>query len=216
MGRELLWLSVGAVVMAACGTVASPSSPAEVVDAQAAALARSDLAAAHALLTREAKALAPLWPPRERVVAVVDAVEVGRVARWSGGSEPLVVERTADGWRLRGGVLGLLRADTPEEALRSFGAALASSDYAAILHLIPESERGSWSVERLHDVFEAPAVRPRWVALAETLRGDGVDVTWLDPSRVSARVAGVTVSLVREAGGWKVFDVTPATDYTRP
>jgi len=169
---------------------------------------------AYVLLTQRSQAIAPHWPLAELVAAPLDAVEVARTARWVADGEPLVVERGAQGWRVRSGVLGLMRADTPEEALASFATALVSRDYAALLRLVPEAERASWSVDRLHEVFEDPRVRPRWLALAQALRTEAVVLSWLDRARVRARVGAATVALIREPTGWKVFDVSPASDYT--
>lgn len=204
-----------ALLLPACAST-GPVTPVEVVEAQGAAIRGGDLAAAHALLTPEAQAIAPPWPPAARLAAPLDTTEASRTARWDGAGGPLVLERGPGGWQIRAGVLGLMRAGTPEEALTSFALVLLSHDYRALLGLLPERERPAWTAERLAAVFDHPAARARWVALAQILRANGSVLTWTDRTRVRASVGEATVILVREDSGWKVFDVLPATVYTRP
>ncbi|PKN58415.1 MAG: hypothetical protein CVU56_05995 [Deltaproteobacteria bacterium HGW-Deltaproteobacteria-14] len=199
----------------ACASSA-PVTPVEVVDAQVAAIRAGDLAQAHALLTPEARVVAPQWPRAADVAAPVDAVELSRSARWERAGGALVLERAASGWQIRAGVLGLMRAGTPEEALTSFALAILSRDYRALLNLLPQRDRPMWTADRLAAAFDAPATRARWIALAQGLRGGPAPLTWIDRARVRAAVGESTVVLVREDGGWKVFDVLPASVYTRP
>ena len=202
-------------VGAACASSA-PVTPVEVVEAQAAAIRAGDLALAHALMTPEARVVAPQWPRAGELADTVDAVEVSRSARWERPGGALVLERAASGWQIRAGVLGLMRAGTPEEALTSFALAILSRDYRALLNLLPERDRPAWTAERLAGAFDTPATRARWVALAQGLRSGSPPLTWIDRARVRAVVGESTVILVREDGGWKVFDVLPASVYTRP
>lgn len=199
--------------LAACAS-AGPVTPVEVVEAQATALRDGDLATAHGLLSPAARVTAPQWPRASALTAPLDPGEVSRTARWETGGTTLSLERTGSGWRITGGVLGLMRAGTPEEALTSFALAVLSRDYRALLGLLPDRERPAWTADGLAAVLDAPAVRPAWVGLAKALRGDAAQLTWIDRARVRARIGESTIVLVREDGGWKVFDVLPATVYT--
>ncbi|TNF26828.1 MAG: hypothetical protein EP329_20515 [Deltaproteobacteria bacterium] len=205
-------VSVAFASLAACATP-GPVTPVEVVEAQAAALRDGDLASAHALLTPKARMVAPQWPRASVLTAPLDPGEVSRTARWEEAGTTLLLERAAGGWRIKSGVLGLMRAGTPEEALTSFSMAILSRDYRALLGLLPDRERPSWTADRLAGALDVPDVRARWVELAKAVRAQAPSLTWIDRARVRASVGGSTIVLVREGGGWKVFDVLPGSDY---
>lgn len=213
MARIVPVLTTASLTLVACATQ-GPRSPVEVVEAQADAIREGDLATAHGLLTPAAQVEAPQWPRASVLSAPLDPGEVGRTARWGEGASALALERTANGWRITTGVLGLMRAGTPEEALTSFALAVLSRDYRALLGLLPDRERPAWTADGLAAALDAPGIRPQWVTLATEIRGDAAQLTWIDRGRVRARVGDSTIVLVREDGGWKVFDVLPASVYT--
>ena len=184
--------------------------------AQADAIRRGDFATAAGLLSPSALAAAHPWPDAHAVPPELAANETWRGARWDGAGGPLALERGREGWRITEGVLGLMRATTPEQALSSFALAVLSRDYRALLGLMPERDRAAWSSERLAAVFGAHGLEAKWTALAQGLRAGGSKLTWVDRAQVRASLEGTTIVLVREDSGWKIFDVLPIEVYSRP
>lgn len=205
-------------MLAGCPGVA-PVSPAEVAAAQAAALARSDVAEAARWLSEDAVRQAVPWPAPEGVPAG-PARERAREARWTGAEgPPVVVVRGQAGWRIRSGVLGLTRASTPQEALETFARALAARDYGTLLGLLPEAERRHWTAARLAAVLDAGPRAAAWAALATALAAAPPSLSWLDEGLRARAVMEVgegktTILLIREEQAWKILDVLPTTTYT--
>jgi len=196
--------------------LASSMLPEEVVEAQVRSLHDGDELGAYLTLTEEARARAHRWPLRDELPEVGSAREARRTASWPGGERALTLERGAEGWRIRDGVLGLLRARTPEEALRTLARAILSSDWDTLLTLMPERQRAGWSPSRLGERLSAEPLRSRWIALAQAIRDAPPAVVRVGEDRAIWEVDGTRVVLVSEGAAWKVFDVTPAKVYTGP
>lgn len=204
-----------AFAMSACAS-SSPTSPVEVVEAHVEAARAGDQRAAWALMTAEARAVAALPPPRARLPPAGTAVEVERVARWREGPEGSIeLVRGAAGWQLRAGVLGLMRAETPEAALLAFARAVGSRDFDALLGLMPASSRARWTAATLGRALDEAGTWARWVALAEAIRAGGGELSARTGDQGRATYGDTTVTLVREGQAWKVFDLAPASAYIR-
>ena len=215
-------------ICAASGACASGGerSPSEVTRAQIAWLEAGDEGAALALLTPEARVKAPMWPARGELPSPESVVESERTALWAGERE-LELVRTASGWAIRRGVLSLFRADSPEGALAAFGRALEAGDVGLMLGLLPEESRRLQHAGRLAAAIAARAAA--WRELGRAIAAGRV--VWGERAAERAE-AVVTVSegadtrppaarerrlvLVREATGWKVFDVLPWSEYIGP
>lgn len=212
-------LALSLVASGCASTPEGPRAPAEIVRAQIAALEAGDERGAARWLTPEAQARAPLWPAADRLPAATSIVEVGRSARWD-GDEPVEVSREIGGWRIRAGVLGLARAESPERALDAFGRALVARDWAMVLELMPGSARAGWSEATLGAALSSGTRPARWRVLGEALGAQRYAVTSRDAQRVTARVTlgdrFAEVVVGRDGGGWKVFDVTPRSEYIGP
>jgi len=218
IATSLLW---GALLSLPPGCAATtPRSPGEVTRAQIVRLEAGDEAGAALLLTPEARVRAPQWPARAELPGVGSVAETERTAMWSGARE-LELVRTGEGWSIRRGVLALFRLDSAEGALTAFGRALDARDVELVSALMPEESRRLLTPGAFERAFAA-----REAAWRELGRAIGAKrVTWIarDGDRaeavvaVSAGAAGERrVTLVREANGWKVFDVQPWSEYIAP
>jgi len=214
VGQGLGWM--------ACASAGS-GSPAEVTRAQIVRLAAGDEGLAGELLTPEARRKAPLWPALGELPNPTSVVEVERTAVWQGERE-LELVRLPSGGAIRRGALALFRADSAEGVLAAFGRALQALDFARVYALMPGESR------RLHQPGELEAVlrarEPAWRALGEAI-ADG-RVVW--GARAAERAEAVVtvgealsggrsdrrLALLREADGWKVFDVQPWDEYIAP
>jgi len=210
------WLSVAAGACASAPT--GPVTPSEVTRAQIAALEAGDERAAARWLTLEAQARAPLWPDAAARPTAASVTESARSARWDDGAIDVV--RGPAGWQIRRGVLGLAHAESPERALDAFGRALVARDWAMVLELVPADLKGAWTADRLGDTLASGARATRWRALGEALAAGRFTLEPLGAERSRARVtlgsAATEVVVAREGSGWKVFDVTPRSEYTAP
>lgn len=140
------------------------------------------------------------------------ARELRRELRWALGEEAItVVSQAGSPPRVRLPRLIALAAPTPQAAVALLAEALNARDYAALLALLPKEEAARWSEARLAAVLSGE----RWTHLAAVARAltDGVTVTPSGPASGAAQArtesGEITVSLVREAGGWKVADLRP-------
>ncbi|MFT7581378.1 MAG: hypothetical protein ACI9MR_003054 [Myxococcota bacterium] len=216
MNPSLLLLLLLASVTA-CATVRAPDSPRDVVLAQHAALLHHDVAAATALLTPEAAERAPTWPAPRSLPATESFHETRRVARWTDavGKEVTAVERGADGWQIRTGVLALLRATTPQEALATFARAVVNRDYDALLRLIPQQSGVAWTPAELAQVLGDSEVGRALEALAIAIQTESGPLDRVSATRAEAKIGASTIILRADADGWKVFDLLPADVYNR-
>lgn len=207
---------VGALAspLQACATAAS-TSPAEVTRQQIELLAAGDEVAAGALLAPEVRVRAPQWPARDALPTPGSVVEVERSAVWPGGVE---LVRTPGGWAIRRGVLSLFRVDSAEGALTALGRAIEAKDLALVQSLLPEDSRRALPPAALERSFSGRA--EAWRALGEAIAHQRVTWAVRDADRAEAVVQVADgqrrVVLVREATGWKVFDVQPWSEYTAP
>lgn len=201
----------------ASGAIATPT---EVTRQQIALLAAGDEGGALALLAPDVRVRAPQWPAADALPSPGSVVEVERTAEWPGGLE---LVRTDAGWVIRRGVLALFRVDSAEGALVALGRALEAKDLGLVLSLMPEESRRAMPPGALERSFSVRAAA--WRALGEAIAAG--QVTWAvrEGDRAEAVVVvgpggpGGTerrVVLVREATGWKVFDVQPWTEYIAP
>jgi hypothetical protein len=147
------------------------------------------------------------------------SVEEQRRASWKHpGLEKLDLVRGAAGWKIRGGVLLFMRAQTAEQALRKLSQSLLSEDYEALFTLLPASEAKHWTPGRLMKELADPSLRRAWLSLARSIQQNKVVITclnFLEPCQ--ALVAGETmVSLKPEGKTWKVVDVRPPDAYIPP
>lgn len=211
--------SSGAVIamlgVAGCATQA-PREPAEVVRRYAEAVRAGDEAAALSLLSPEARARAPELGPPDGAPSPGGVAERERSARWRGERE-LEVVRTADGWRIRRGVLALFSVDSADGALVALARAIEANDFERVHQLVPAERRAAMSVGVLTMKLER---HPAWLALAGAITAGRVG--WVrrevDVAEASVAVGGEEhrVVLRRDAEGWKVFDVSPRTKYLVP
>ncbi|MCB9736261.1 MAG: hypothetical protein H6745_27050 [Deltaproteobacteria bacterium] len=214
VGQVAAALSV-AFALAACAST-TPSTPVEVVEAQVLAAREGDQRAAWELLTPEARAVAPHAAPPSVLPPPGTAVETERVARWQGGPEGgIELVRGAAGWQVRAGVLGLMRAETPEAALLAFARAVGSRDFDALVGLIPAASRARWTPASLARALDETGSWPSWVALAEAIRAGSGGISARTGDHGVAIFGETTVTLVREGQAWKVFDLAPASVYIR-
>lgn len=222
--RRAGWCCLGALIPAcASGAELSPSA---LTRAQIAALEAGDEGAARALLTPEARVRAPLFPERGALPDAGSVVERERTAIWVGERE-LELVRTPDGWAIRRGVLALFRADSAEGALAAFGRALGVRDVGLLLGLMPEASRRLHQASRLEASL---ALREgAWRELGRAIAAQRLEWALRGPERAEVVVTvgeaddprppaerARRVVLVREAGGWKVFDVLPWSEYIGP
>lgn len=217
----LAWLVGG------CASTA-PMGPVDVTRAQIERLTVGDEAGASALFTPDVRVKAPQWPARADLPASGSVVEVERTAMWSGGRE-LELVRTTNGWAIRHGVLALFRVDSAEGALAAFGRALEARDIGLVTALMPEESRKLLLPGTFEKAFASREAAWRELGRAINLANgqtNGARVTWAarDGDRAEAVVTvgegkGASeqrVVLVREATGWKVFDVQPWSGYIAP
>lgn len=190
--------------------------PAEVVRAHVEAVRKGDERAALGWLSPEAQARAPIVGAPMDAPDPTSVAEVGRSATWEGGRELLLV-RTAEGWRIRRGVLSLFSADSPEGAMSSLARAIEARDLQRVIDLVPSGSRGLVDPSQLGALI---AGHPAWGALARAIIGGHVGWVARERERAEAVVAvggqEHRLVLVREDGGWKVFDVMPRTSYLEP
>jgi len=189
--------------------------PAEVVRAHIASVMAGDERGAMALLTPEARARSPLLPATDGAPDPASVAEVERSATWSGARE-LAVVRTADGWKIRRGVLALFSAESAESALLALGRAIEARDFQRVVELMPSESRAASSAGlEVH-----LAGHPVWSALGQAIIAGRVGWVGRERARAEAVVAvgGAEhrVVMVREEDGWKVFDVLPRSSYLNP
>lgn len=219
--QRVAWL--GMVGLVGCAT-APPQSPGDVTRAQIDRLAAGDEAGAAALLTDEARVRAPQWPAASELPTTPSVVEVERTAHWDGrgqspaGSRELELVRTNDGWMIRRGVLALFRLDTAEGALDALGRAIEARDIGLVMALMPADSRRLFlpgAFEKAYTQREAA-----WRGLGRGIASG--KVSWVSREAERAEVVIAVeqgerrVTLVREANGWKVFDVQPWNEYIAP
>jgi len=218
-------MSLGLTITAGCATQPpGPRAPTEVVRAQIDALERGDEARAASWLTADAQARAPLWPPLSSLPAATSVAEVGRSAVWrgpQGDDAAIVVVRGPRGWQITEGVLGLSHADSPERALDTFGRALVARDWTMVLELLPSDMKAAWSTDRLAQELSRGWRAARWKQLGEALVAARYTMQERTADRARASVkldsgAVTEVAVMREGAGWKVFDVTPRSEYIAP
>jgi len=195
--------------------------PAAVTRAQIERLEAGDEAAAGALLTPEVRVKAPQWPARADLPSAASVVEVERTAMWAGTRE-LELVRMESGWAIRRGVLALFRVDSAEGALAAFGRALEARDIGLVQALMPEESRRMLLPGAFEKAFSAREAA--WRELGRAIGAQRVAWEARDGERAEAVVTvgegrGASeqrVVLVREANGWKVFDVQPWSGYIAP
>lgn len=186
-----------------CAT-APPTTPVEVVQAWSTARHAGDRAAAARLERPGAGGLEGVAP------AAGPPVEASRRAIWRTDGRDLVVAGVGGDLRLSGGVLGLSRATTPEEALSLLGRALRTGDHALVLELLPATERARWDATRLGARL---AASPAWADLGRALEAGPLTVDQESDDRAAATIGGTTIVVAREDEGWKVVDLTPREPY---
>ncbi len=217
MVAKAWWVGTFALAgLVGCAT-APPQSPGDVTRAQIERLAAGDEAGAAALLTDEARVRAPQWPATGELPTAPSVVEVERTARWEGARD-LELVRTNDGWMIRRGVLALFRLDTAEGALDALGRAIEARDIGLVTALMPAESRRLFlpgAFEKAYKLREAS-----WRGLGRGIAGDKVSWVSREADRAEVVVASEQgerrVTLVREADGWKVFDVQPWNEYIAP
>jgi hypothetical protein len=211
---------LGGTFGAGCAGTA-PLAPADVTRAQIERLTASDEAGAAALLTPKVRVKAPQWPAPADLPSAGSVAEVERTAMWAGTRE-LELVRMQGGWAIRRGVLALFRVDSAEGALAAFGRALEARDTGLVLALMPEESRRLLSPAAFGKAFAAREAA--WRELGRAIGAQRVAWAVRDVERAEAVVtvgegkaaAEQRVVLVREAGGWKVFDVQPWSGYIAP
>jgi hypothetical protein len=96
--------------------------------------------------------------------------------------------------------------DTPEHALKSFMRAAMSRRYEPMLHFLPESLSGKYTVESLRERFDGPQ-RPRLLAQMEAVRRHLSEPITVDKDGRTARLPvgeGKEARLVLQDGRWRV------------
>jgi len=203
-----------------CASIA-PMGPAAVTRAQIERLAEGDEVGAGALLTPEVRVKAPQWPAGADLPTTASVVEVERTAMWTNKRE-LELVRTGNGWAIRRGVLALFRVDSAEGALTAFGRALEARDVGLVTALMPEESRKLLLPGTFEKAFAARETV--WRELGRAIGAQRVTWAGRDGDRAEAVVvvgegkgsSEQRVVLVREANGWKVFDVQPWSGYIAP
>lgn len=155
------------------------------------------------------------WPAPD-AVGDTKAVEEQRRTSWRlPGPEKLDLVKDDAGWRIRGGVLLFMRAESAEQALWKLSQSVIAEDYEALFTLLPASEAKHWTPGRLMKELAVPSVRRAWLSLARSIQQNKVVITCLNSlEQCQARVAGATtLTLKPEGKTWKVVDVRPPDAY---
>jgi hypothetical protein len=199
------------VALGGCGGAVAgrgTPDPRGTLRAWAAAVRAQDAEAAYALLdadaqrgTDPARFAAFFRENRAELAAQATALEaraasaVGARARLSLVGGEVVVLVLEDGvWRIDGGVLDAPGLRTPEDAVASLRRALARRSLPGVLRVLSRETRG-----------DVEAEIARFLAASE----DAADLeTHVDGDTAEVRLGGeARVTLVREAGAWRVVDV---------
>ena len=170
------------------------------------ALARGDVAAAHALSAQAVRTSTPASALAPLTGAGAPAVEAW-TASLDGGRR-LVVRREADGaWRVEDDAVAAADPRDPRAAAAAFLEAAIAADLPRVRRYLPEAERARFADDAALQQRLA-ALRSRLIAAHGALG---------DPARRGVLVEGdraqipygdhAALSLVREDGQWRVIDV---------
>ena len=206
------------VLLLTLGCAAAPPRPqpppSTAIAAFATAVLRDDPQAAYALLSHAAQKGQPFadftrsWREYRlemdaQAQHLLRDLELGtpidETARLEIDGSELTVCREPGGWRLQLPTMGGMRAKSPLEALRRFASALEARDATSAMRVLSEKRRDA--LRLLLETFLA-GLKARKDADIE-LAGDRAFLRWNDGK------LRWKVSLVREAGEWRIYEINP-------
>ncbi len=200
--------------IAACGSVPTPESPAEVTNAHVQAIQAGDLRRAERLIAPSTRAQSPHLASADELSGQAQPRETKRTASWRspvGGR--LTLTRGAAGWRITEGVLNLRQAETPEKALRLLARAILDRDLRGLAALAP-TEESSLTSEDVRAVFGDAALAKALTTLATRLDSQQYRLSWSGSSDVRASSGESVVVLRLQDARWRVVDLEPASVYS--
>lgn len=221
LGRCLVkGVALVAVLGWGSGCAHRPEAPGAIVASFGAALVRGDLRAAYQLTSEAFQHRVPFEafaagltaagaePAAlgQRMVAEAPAIAPRvDVTLALGERVPLVLE--AGRWRVDGPVYEAWGQGTPRAALRTFVRALDARRYDVVLRLVPDRYRGGLSPERLRSFWEGEH-KDEHRALLELIRAAAsAPLTETGEEARLSLPADREVTLVREAGQWRIEDL---------
>lgn len=203
-------------LLSACGRLASPTpagSPRVTAKAWAESVRRENPDSSRALLSARASSelargdLSLRWrDTQQERAAQADQVEravegPGGIREWAtvtlGDGKTVSLVREEAGWRIEAPLLSSLHASGPEDALRFLASALETRNFDALVRILTSRRR-----EGLHQALDSFIKGLKEHAPGEVeISGDRAFLRWSD-GRLRWKV-----TLLREAGEWRIDDV---------